>query len=85
MNYMLYASIGLKIIVHGSGAVKYMIGMLNSLQLIIHLPLLSMIFPSNVSFFFRLILPIVMFDLLENNNPISKWFPFDQANQVNAE
>ena len=62
-----------------------MIGMLNSLQLIIHLPLLSMIFPSNVSFFFRLILPIVMFDLLENNNPISKWFPFDQANQVNAE
>ena len=79
MNYMLYASIGLKILVHGTGAVKYMIGMLNSLQLVIHLPMLSIIFPTNTCFFFRLILPIVMFDLLENNNPISQLFPFDQA------
>ena len=75
---MLYASIGLKLLVQGSGSQAYMIGMLNALQLVIHLPLMKVNIPSNVGFFFRLILPIVMFDLLEDNNPFATWFEFDE-------
>ena len=41
MSVMLFASIGLRLLVESSGSQTYMIGMLNSLQLVIHLPLMK--------------------------------------------
>jgi hypothetical protein len=42
-----------------AGALTFMVGWINSLQLIIHLPMLLAIIPANVASFFSLILPIV--------------------------
>ena len=56
---------------------KYMIGMLNSLQITIHLPLMAISMPSNVSFFFQLILPLVMFDILPSEYTTELLFDFD--------
>ena len=47
-----------------SGAASYLMGWINSLQLIIHLPMLMTLIPANVASFFSLILPIVQFDLI---------------------
>ena len=47
-----------------SGAMSHMVGWINSLQLIIHLPMLKTLIPANVASFFALILPIVQFDLI---------------------
>ena len=47
-----------------SGAMSHMVGWINSLQLIIHLPMLMTLIPANVASFFSLILPIVQFDLI---------------------
>ena len=38
-----------------------------ALQLILHLPLLNIIMPSNVMQIFEIIIPIVMFDVFEND------------------
>ena len=38
---------------------------LRSLQIIIHLPMLRIVVPGNVSEFFRYIIPIVQFDILD--------------------
>ena len=47
-----------------SGAMTYLVGWINALQLIIHLPMMMILIPANVSMFFSLILPIVQFDLI---------------------
>jgi len=52
------------------GGFKYMIGMIRSLQLILHLPIMTVIFPSNVMMFFNIVIPIVMFDIFENEQGI---------------
>ena len=46
------------------GALQGFMWYLRSLQLIIHLPLMQTILPSNVSAFFEAIIPIVTFDIL---------------------
>ena len=47
-----------------AGALGYMIGWINTLQLIIHLPILRTLVPANVNVFFQTIIPIVTFDLI---------------------
>jgi len=47
-----------------AGALSFMIGWINTLQLIIHLPMLRILVPANVSVFFQTIIPIVTFDLI---------------------
>jgi hypothetical protein len=49
----------------GAGSLEYLINMINSLQMILHLPMLRIIVPPNVAGFFKVVLPIVMFDVLE--------------------
>ena len=48
-----------------NGVLQYLVMFLNSLQMIIHLPMLQIIVPANVSGFFSLILPILTFDILD--------------------
>jgi hypothetical protein len=47
-----------------SGALGLMVGLVNSLQLIVHLPMMRVPFPPNAMSFMRYILPTVMFDIL---------------------
>jgi len=49
-----------------SSGMEYMIGMIRSLQMILHLPMMKIIVPGNVSMLFSAIIPIAMFDVLEN-------------------
>ena len=56
--------------------------MINSLQIAVHLPLLNVLLPSNVMFFFKKLLPIVMFDIVKDEwriNP-SDFLEFDEEN-----
>jgi len=43
-----------------------MIAMIRSLQMILHLPMLQILVPGNVTMFFSAIIPIAMFDVLES-------------------
>ena len=47
-----------------TGALGYLFIWINTLQLIIHLPMISIPVPPNVSAFFSIIIPIVTFDLI---------------------
>lgn len=47
-----------------AGALGYMIMWINTLQIIIHLPMVKLIVPSNVNVFFQTIIPVVTFDLI---------------------
>jgi len=42
-----------------------MLGLINSLQLIIHLPAFNVAFPPNAFMVFESLIPLVTFDLLE--------------------
>ena len=48
-----------------SGASSGYIWYLRSLQMIVHLPMMSTILPANVQAYFESLIPIVQFDLLE--------------------
>jgi hypothetical protein len=61
-----------------SGALSYMVGWINSLQLIIHLPMLMTLIPANVGSFFSLILPIVQFDLIPPEYSYELVLTFDE-------
>ena len=60
---------------------EYTLTMINSLQMIVHLPILRIILPGNVMMFMQIILPIVMFDVIEPferfNISLDSLFNFD--------
>jgi hypothetical protein len=49
-----------------SGGFAYMVKMIKALQIMVHLPMMRIIFPANVTTFVSILIPIVMFDVLEN-------------------
>jgi hypothetical protein len=61
-----------------SGAMTYLIGFINSLQLIIHLPMMMIFIPANVSMFFSHILPIVQFDLIPPEYSYELFLTFEE-------
>ena len=79
MNGMLITTMIMNLLMQG--AMGYMIQWINSLQMIIHLPMLKIIVPANVSEFFSLILPIVMFDIIESGFSTELVFEFDDEAQ----
>lgn len=48
-----------------AGSLSLILGMINSLQLIVHLPLINVSTPANVMSVEEVLVPIVMFDVLE--------------------
>jgi hypothetical protein len=60
-----------------SGALSYMIAWINTLQLIIHLPMMFIVVPSNVSAFLSIIIPIVTFDILESEQSTEHIMEFE--------
>jgi hypothetical protein len=84
-----FFALGLNILLAGSGSMDYFIEMLNVLQIVIHFPMLGIVLPANVIFFFKIILPIVMFDVL-NGLDGTKMDPtnlmeFDETNELNSQ
>ena len=68
----------------GSESMEYFIGLINALQMVLHLPMLWIIMPGNVTIFFKIILPIVMFDVLDGLDDTkydpNNVFEFDDCN-----
>lgn len=60
-----------------SGAMSSMVQWINSLQMMLHLPMMHLIMPANVSQFFELILPIAMFDIIESTFSTELVLEFD--------
>ena len=58
-----------------SQALALLLGMINSLQIIFHLPILYVVMPGNVQTLFQIMVPVVMFDILENFELIQNLFP----------
>ena len=54
-------------------------GMVNTLQLIIHLPLISVYFPQNCQLFFSFIVDIVNFSLIPTDKIMNKIFSFKNS------
>jgi hypothetical protein len=48
--------------------------MINAMQFIFHLPIMSIIFPANVMSFFSLMIPLVMFDILSDIPELEQYF-----------
>ena len=47
------------------GGFKYMLFLIRTLQLILHMPMMSIVIPGNAQTFNSLVFPIVMFDVLD--------------------
>ena len=58
-------------------ALIQMITLIRSLQIIIHLPLIRILVPSNVNMIFSIVIPIVMFDILESDYTSELLLEFD--------
>ena len=80
MKIMLIVAVAMNFVLAGS--MQYMMIMIRSLQMILHLPMLNVIVPGNVNMFIGLIIPIAMFDVLENDyvNP-SMLFEFEEESK----
>jgi hypothetical protein len=67
----------------------YFVEMLNVLQIVIHFPMLGIILPANVILFFKIIIPIVMFDVLNGLDGTkidpSNMMEFDDNNDLNSQ
>ena len=51
-----------------AGSLSLILGMINSLQLIVHLPLINVSTPANVMMVEGVLVPVVMFDVLESDD-----------------
>ncbi|TNV87834.1 hypothetical protein FGO68_gene14781 [Halteria grandinella] len=76
MNYILYGNLGAQIFM--SVSMQLLWGMVNTLQLIIHMNMLSVIMPANVQLFFSLIVNIVQFKIVPTDKIISTLFGIKQ-------
>lgn len=63
------------------GAASLLVSWINSLQILIHLPMLYIIIPANVSQFFGVIIPIVTFDVLDPEYTTMLVLDFDEDRQ----
>ena len=61
-----------------SGAMKFIIPFINSLQMTIHLPIMNVIVPGNVNGFFSYLQPIVTFDVFDSDYTTELVLNFDE-------
>lgn len=64
-----------------SGSLQFIIGMVNSLQILVHLPLLNVIMPANVVAVYQVLIPIATFDFIPSEF-YDAFFTFDDAGQA---
>ena len=51
-----------------------MLSMINTLQIILHLPIFEIHWPAPIMNFYRIIIPFVMFDVIETISPVNDKF-----------
>lgn len=66
MQGLMFFSILLYVFTSGGRAMKFMFIMVRSLQMIIHLPMMLPLFPSNVIMIIYILIPTISFDFLNN-------------------
>ena len=64
-----------------AGALNYFIIFMNSFQLIIHLPIMAVVVPANAGKFFKIMCPIVTYDIIGSDVSTEKIFTFDFKGQ----
>ena len=69
-------------LIFGMGGATNMLQYIRALQLILHMPLLSTILPANLMMVFNLVMPVVMFDVLDleviKDYQPAAWLSFDK-------
>ena len=69
----------------GMGGAANMLQYIRALQLILHMPLLTTILPANIMMVFNMIMPVVMFDVLDldviKDYQPTAWLNFDKTRQ----
>lgn len=65
LRWIFISSIILNVLLSSKSTIDYYVAMINCLQMIVHIPLLKIVIPANLSYFTSLLLPFVMFDLVE--------------------
>ena len=63
------------------GLLSRIFGVIRNLQIIIHLPMFNTILPGNVCAVFKILIPIVTFDLLDSESTTEKILEFDSERQ----
>lgn len=64
-------------LVMGGGALKYFLWYLRTIQITAHLPMFSVPVPANVAEFFKLMIPVLTFDVLDPEWTTLLVFNFD--------
>lgn len=65
-----------------TGSLSKLLGFITSLQLILHLPLMAIPIPPNVITMFEILIPVVMFDVLEGIDFFENLFDSDEEADV---
>ena len=68
-----------------TGVMTLLVSLLNSMQLIVHLPIRQVPFPANVMIILRVMMPIVMFDVFEYKDSILGFVGIQSADEENQE
>jgi hypothetical protein len=68
-----------------AGVMSLLVGLLNSMQLIVHLPIMLVAFPANVMICLRVMMPIAMFDILEYKGSIMSYVGIEGAEEGSSE
>jgi len=53
--------------------------LINNLQIIVHIPMMNVVIPANVLTFFAVLIPLVMFDVLEDFKVLNAMFPDSES------
>ena len=79
MNWILILTFLINFIL--AGAMGYMISMIRALQIILHQPMLKIVMPGHITMFFSILIPIVMFDVLDSGWTTEAVLDFDYDTQ----
>ena len=82
MNGSIMSSVVANILI--SGSLSQIMGMINSLQLVFHLPIMSIIAPANIITMFQILIPVVMFDVMESMDFFSDMFPNSEEDMMES-
>ena len=77
MKWLMILAFFMNVMMTGESLI-YFIGWINTMQMIMHLPMLKPILPANVLKIMSQILPITSFDLIESEYSTDLVFDFDE-------
>ena len=63
---------------------QWILGFVTSLQIIVHLPLMAVVMPANVIVFYKILIPIVTMDFIDDSY-IEAIFTFDENKEAKYE